>query len=89
MKISKIVGAVKAVKNIAESDNPGAAVGKLAAGAAAVAHPIIGGALAKPIAKGVEKAVNKGIEVAKDPEVKQQVRGRVAHLHDAIKNARR
>lgn len=70
-KISKIVGAVNAVR---KADNPGQAVGNLAAGAAMISHPIIGTLAAPAIRKGTEKAVNKGIQMAHDPNVQAKAK---------------
>jgi hypothetical protein len=71
MKLSRIAGAVK---DIASADNPGAKAGAIAAGAATIAHPIIGGLASPAIKKGVETVVNKGIEMSHDPEVQARVK---------------
>lgn len=70
-KISKMVKTVQAVKN---SDNPGQAAGNLAAGAAMIAHPIVGSLAAPLIRRGVSAAVDKGISVAHDPVVQAKAR---------------
>lgn len=77
---------IKAVKDFAS--NPGGAAGAVVGGAVTAAgHPYA----AVAAAKGTEKLVNKGVEMAKDPEVQAKakeaagqavsaVKGRVAHL---------
>jgi hypothetical protein len=74
MNLARIAQGVKAVADVARSDNPGAAAGKAVAAAVTVAHPVAGAILHKPIAAGVERAVNKGIEIAKDPVVQAKVK---------------
>ena len=76
-KLAKVAGVVS---DIAKSDNPAEAAGNLAAGAAAVAHPVVGTLAAPLIKKGVSAVVQKGIDTANDPEVQakaKQVGGRV------------
>ena len=76
-KLAKVAGTVA---DIAKSDNPAEAAGNLAAGAAAVAHPVVGTLAAPLIKKGVSAVVQKGIDTANDPEVQakaKQVGGRV------------
>ena len=70
-KLSKLVKTVQTVKN---SENPAQAAGNLAAGAAMVAHPIVGSLAAPLIRKGVTAAVDKGMEVAHDPAVQARAR---------------
>jgi hypothetical protein len=74
MKMRKLAQVAGAVSDIAKSDNPAAAAGNLAAGAAAVAHPIVGTMAAPLIRKGVTAVVQKGIDTAKDPEVQAKAR---------------
>lgn len=89
-----LVSKIKAVKNFAS--NPAKATGA-AAGAAVTAagHPYA----AVAVAKGTEAAVNKGISMAKDPEVQAKVKEaagsavsaiktRIDHLHHGIGEAR-
>jgi hypothetical protein len=76
-KLARVAGTVA---DIAKSDNPAEAAGNLAAGAAAVAHPVVGTLAAPLIKKGVSAVVQKGIDTANDPEVQakaKQVGGRV------------
>lgn len=70
-KLGKLVGAVQAIKN---ADSPGQAAGNLAAGAAMVAHPIVGTLAAPLIRKGVSSAVDKGLNVVHDPNVQAKAR---------------
>ena len=42
MKVRKLAQVAGAVSDIARSDNPAEAAGNLAAGAASIAHPILG-----------------------------------------------
>ena len=74
MKMRKLAQVAGAVSDIAKSDNPAAAAGNLAAGAASVAHPIVGTMAAPLIRKGVTAVVQKGIDTAKDPEVQAKAR---------------
>lgn len=83
-KLSKLVGAVKAVKNIKDSDNPGETAGNIVAGAARIAHPILGTMAAPMIKKGTEAAVNKGIEIANDPNVQAKTRDIVGRVQSGI-----
>jgi len=80
MKMRKLAKVAGTVADIAKSDNPAEAAGNLAAGAAAVAHPVVGTLAAPLIKKGVSAVVQKGIDTANDPEVQakaKQVGGRV------------
>jgi len=70
-KFKMALGAVNAIRN---SENPGEAAGKIAAGAAIVAHPIVGTMASPLIKRGVSAGVNKGIEIAKNPDVQNKVR---------------
>lgn len=81
-----LIKKAKAVKDFAS--NPAGAAGAAVGGAVAAAgHPL----LAVAAAKGTEKVVNKGIELAHDPEVQEKakevadktveaVKGRIAHF---------
>lgn len=75
----KLVRLAKTARDIASADNPGAKAGAIAAGAATVAHPIIGGMASPLIKKGVETVVNKGIAVAHNPEVQAQIKDAGSH----------
>lgn len=80
MKKGKLAKLAGVVSDVAKSDNPAEKAGALAAGAAAVAHPIVGTLAAPLIKKGVSAVVQKGIDTAKDPEVQakaKEVGGRV------------
>jgi hypothetical protein len=74
MKPGKAARIVKAVSDIATSKDPAKQAGAVAAGALSIAHPIIGAAAAPLVAKGTEALVNKGIKVAKDPEIQAKAR---------------
>lgn len=74
MKMRKLAQVAGAVSDIAKSENPAEAAGNLAAGAAAVAHPIVGTLAAPLIKKGVSSVVQKGIDTANDPQVQAKVR---------------
>lgn len=80
MKMGKIAKVVGVVSDIAKADNPAEKAGAIAAGAAAVAHPVVGTLAAPLIKKGVSKVVQKGIDTANDPQVQakaKEVGGRV------------
>lgn len=69
MGLKNIIGKAGGLKNIRQ--NPAGAAGTLVGGAVAAAgHPYIAAA----VAKGTEKVVNKGIELAHDPEVQAKAR---------------
>jgi hypothetical protein len=85
MKMRKLAQVAGAVSDIAKSDNPAAAAGNLAAGAAVVAHPILGTMAAPLIKKGVSAAVQKGIDTAKDPEVQAKAKEIGAEVHTKAK----
>jgi hypothetical protein len=87
MNLVKIARGVKAVADVARSDNPGAAAGKAVAAAVTVAHPVAGAVLHKPIAAGVEKVVNKGIEIAKDPVVQARAKEVATNVGNAATQA--
>ena len=70
-KLTKLVGAVNGIR---KADNPAQAAGNLAAGAAMIAHPIVGTIAAPMIRKGVTAAVDKGISIAKDPDFQAKAR---------------
>jgi hypothetical protein len=74
MKMGKLARVAGAVADIARSDNPAEAAGNLAAGAASVAHPVVGTMAAPLIKKGVTAAVQKGIDTANDPEVQAKAK---------------
>lgn len=74
MKLRKLAQVAGAVSDIARSDNPAAAAGNLAAGAAAIAHPIVGTMASPLIKKGVTAVVQKGIDTANNPEVQARVK---------------
>lgn len=74
MNLRKVAGIAKSIHGIATSDNPGAAAGKVARGALSIAHPVIGALGGKAVEKGTEFLVNKGIEVAHDPQVQAAAR---------------
>jgi hypothetical protein len=74
MKMRKLAQVAGAVSDIAKSDNPAEAAGTLAAGAASIAHPILGTMASPLIKKGVSAVVQKGIDTAKDPKVQAKAR---------------
>ena len=74
MNLRKIGRTAKAVHEVATSDNPGAAAGKVVSGALQIAHPLVGTVLKKPVEMATEAIVNKGIEIAKNPEVQAKVK---------------
>jgi hypothetical protein len=74
MGFKKALGAVKTVNVVRNSENPGEAAGQIAAGAAIAAHPILGTMASPLIKRGVSAGVNKGIEIAKNPDVQNKVR---------------
>lgn len=74
MNPGKAVGIVKTISDVATSKDPAKAAGAAVAGALTVAHPIIGAAAAPLVARGTEKLVNKGIQIAKDPKTKEAVK---------------
>jgi hypothetical protein len=61
-KLGKAIRVAKTAGNIAKAENKGQAVGNLAAGAAMIAHPIVGTMLAPAIRKGTERAVNTSLD---------------------------
>lgn len=74
MKMGKIAKVVGVVSDIAKADNPAEKAGAIAAGAAAVAHPVVGTLAAPLIKKGVSKVVQKGIDTANDPQVQAKAK---------------
>jgi hypothetical protein len=81
MKMGKVAKVAGIVSDVAKADNPAEKAGAIAAGAAAVAHPIVGTLAAPLIKKGVSKVVQKGIDTANDPKVQakdKEVGGEVA-----------
>jgi len=81
MKPGRMAKVAGIVSDVAKADNPADKAGAIAAGAAAVAHPIIGTMAAPLIKKGVSAVVQKGIDTANDPKVQakaKEVGGEVA-----------
>jgi hypothetical protein len=75
-----LIKKAKAIKNFAS--NPAGAAGTFVGGAVAAAgHPL----LAVAAAKGTERAVNAGIEKAKDPEVQAKVKQAAGSAVSAVK----
>lgn len=74
MKMGKIAKVAGIVSDVAKADNPAEKAGAIAAGAAAVAHPIVGTIAAPLIKKGVSAVVQKGIDTANDPKVQAKVK---------------
>jgi hypothetical protein len=81
MKMGKVAKVAGIVSDVVKADNPAEKAGAIAAGAAAVAHPIVGTMAAPLIKKGVSAVVQKGIDTANDPKVQakaKEVGGNVA-----------
>lgn len=75
-----LIKKAKAIKNFAS--NPAGAAATFVGGAVVAAgHPL----LAVAAAKGTEKAVNKGIEMAHDPEVQAKVKQAAGSAVSAVK----
>jgi hypothetical protein len=74
MKMGRIAKVAGMVSDVAKADNPAEKAGAIAAGAAAVAHPIMGTLAAPLIKKGVSAVVQKGIDTAQDPKVQAKVK---------------
>jgi hypothetical protein len=74
MKARKLLKIVKDVREIAKSDDPGRAAGRAVRAAVTIAHPVAGAVGGKLIEEGTKKLVDKGIEIAKDPEVQRKAR---------------
>jgi hypothetical protein len=89
MKKSKVIGVIKAVSDVAQSKDPGKTAGKLVRTAVTVSHPIVGTIAGPAIEKGTEKAVNKVIEVSKDPEVRAKAKELGTKAADATTRAGR
>jgi len=78
MGARKVARIVHTVVGITSSDNPAEKAGKVVAAAVTAAHPVVGRVLRKPIRKATEAVVNKGIEIAKKPEVQAAVKNTVS-----------
>jgi hypothetical protein len=74
MKMGKIAKVAGIVSDVAKADNPAEKAGAIAAGAAAVAHPVVGTLAAPLIKKGVSAVVQKGIDTANDPKVQAKAK---------------
>ena len=74
MKMGKLAKVAGVVSDISRADNPAEKAGAIAAGAAAVAHPIVGTLAAPLIKKGVTAVVQKGIDTANDPQVQAKAK---------------
>lgn len=71
MNIRKVV---QGVHDVVRSENPGEAAGKIVRAGVTAAHPVVGLVGGHFIEKGTAAAVNKGIEIAKNPEVQAKVK---------------
>jgi hypothetical protein len=67
----------KTISDVAKSDNKGQALGNAVAGAAIVAHPIVGTMAAPAIRKGTEAAYNKADSFIHDPKVQAKAKSAV------------
>jgi len=74
MKLGGIAKIAGVVSSVAKADNPAEKAGAVAAGAAAIAHPILGTMASPLIKKGVTAVVQKGMDTANDPEVQAKVK---------------
>jgi hypothetical protein len=74
MKMGKVARVAGIVSDVVKADNPAEKAGAIAAGAAAVAHPIVGTMAAPLIKKGVTAVVQKGIDTANDPKVQAKAK---------------
>jgi hypothetical protein len=74
MKPGRLAKVASIVSDVARADNPADKAGAVAAGAAVVAHPIIGTMAAPLIKKGVSAVVQKGIDTSKDPKVQAKAK---------------
>jgi len=74
MGIRKAGRIAKTIHDVATSKDPGAAAGKVVRTALTVSHPILGTVAGPLVEKGTAAAVNKGIEIAKNPEVQAKVK---------------
>lgn len=72
--LGKALRVAKTVHDVATSKDPGAAAGKLARTAVTISHPVVGAVAGKLVEEGTKRVVNKGIEIAKDPEVQAKVK---------------
>lgn len=73
----------KGVEQVVKSDNPGQTAGRIVRAGVTAAHPVAGVVLGHLIEKGTEAAVNKGIEVVKNPEVQAKVKQVASSTVDA------
>jgi hypothetical protein len=74
MNIRKAVNIGRTAHEVATSKDPGAAAGKVVRTALTVSHPFLGTVVGGAVEKGTAAAVNKGIEIAKNPEVQAKVK---------------
>jgi hypothetical protein len=68
MKPKKIIKLANDVKTISKSNDPGRTAGRMVRVAFTAAHPVAGVVGGKLIEEGTKKLVDKGIEIAKNPE---------------------
>ena len=80
MNIRKAVNIGRTAHEVATSKDPGAAAGKVVRTALTVSHPILGTVVGGAVEKGTAAAVNKGIEIAKNPEVQAAVKKGAAEV---------
>ena len=74
MGIKKVGRIAKTVHEVATSKDPGRAAGKVVRGALALSHPLVHAVGGKLVEDTTSRIVNKGIEIAKNPEVQAKVK---------------
>jgi len=74
MGIRKAGRIAKTIHEVATSKDPGRAAGKVVRGALAISHPLVNAIGGKLVEDTTARVVNKGIEIAKDPEVQAKVK---------------
>ena len=72
--LGKVVRAAKTVHDVATSKDPASAAAKVVRTAVTVSHPVVGAVAGRLIEEGTKLAVNKGIEIANNPEVQAKVK---------------